>query len=138
VRHPEFPRVGFSNVAKDGATAFLIRAGEVTVPKRSTVRSARAGVTNSLREFFVLAAMEQLGDGVIAGAVFDELVRTQGEAPNSGSFYALIERLDGSGQLRSRYVDERDGGPPRRYLSLTAKGRDILKTTRRRLRAYVW
>ena len=44
-----------------------------------------------------------------------------------GTVYPLLRKLASSGEV-STYLKESTGGPPRKYYSLTDKGRDRLKT----------
>jgi len=43
-----------------------------------------------------------------------------------GTVYPLLRKLAGSGEV-STYLKESSGGPPRKYYSLTDKGRDRLE-----------
>jgi len=88
-------------------------------------------------EQMVLLAVMRLGDGAYGLAIKDELEGVAGRSPSSGALYTTLDRMERKGLLES-YAGggslER-GGRPRRYVKLTATGREMLAHSRSTLMA---
>lgn len=83
-------------------------------------------------EHTVLLATLRLGDAAYAPAILAEIEACTGRAPSAGSMYVTLDRLQEKGLLRSRFADAGDarGGRPRRYVTVTASGLKMLRSSR--------
>lgn len=88
-------------------------------------------------EQMVLLAVMRLGDEAYGLAVKDELESVAGRSPSSGALYTTLDRMERKGLLESHAGEstEARGGRARRYLRLTAEGREILARSRSALLA---
>jgi DNA-binding PadR family transcriptional regulator len=77
------------------------------------------------RGVVVLAALSQLGSPRY-GYELRQLLADQGMPIEEGTLYPLLRRLETQGLLKSEWRIE-DGGSPRRYYSLNADGRRLLR-----------
>ena len=80
---------------------------------------------------------QDLRKGVLVLAVLSQLRTTQygyslrqalaerGMPIEEGTLYPLLRRLEAQGLLDSRW--QTDGGPPRRYYELSARGKDLFR-----------
>jgi DNA-binding PadR family transcriptional regulator len=80
----------------------------------------------------VLLAILHLEDDAWGLAVAQEIERRTDREVARGSLYVTFDRLEQKGYLRSKYGDASDerGGRPRRYLAITARGRDAVLRSR--------
>ena len=81
--------------------------------------------------------LKRLGDEAYGLAVKDELESVAGRSPSSGALYTTLDRMERKGLLESHAGEstEARGGRARRYLRLTAEGREILARSRSALLA---
>ena len=83
-------------------------------------------------EHLVLLAVLRLGDDAYAVPIRGEIEGRAGRAVARGALYTTLDRLEQKAMLRSRLGDalaER-GGRPRRYYTVTARGRASLRAAR--------
>ena len=87
-------------------------------------------------QMVLLCIMRLRGDGY-GLAIRDEMQAVAGRSPSSGALYTTLDRLETKGFIESRAGESSSGrgGRPRRYLNLTAKGREMLAESRSTLMA---
>jgi DNA-binding PadR family transcriptional regulator len=83
-------------------------------------------------EHLVLLAVLRLGEDAYAVPIRAEIEERAGRAVARGALYTTLDRLEQKSLLRSRLGEalaER-GGRPRRYYTVTARGRACLRAAR--------
>ena len=83
-------------------------------------------------EHLVLLAVLRLGDEAYAVPIRGEIEERAGRTVARGALYTTLDRLEQKALLRSRMGEalaER-GGRPRRYYTVTARGRAALRAAR--------
>ena len=74
-----------------------------------------------------LAALKLLAPTPMYGAqIISALAAIDGLAANPGTVYPLLTRLARNGSIAATWEPSVRGGPPRKYYSITAKGRKAL------------
>ena len=74
-----------------------------------------------------LAALAMLAPAPMYGAqIISALAEIEGLAANSGTVYPMLTRLARAGRVAAVWEPSVRGGPPRKYYSITAKGRKAL------------
>jgi DNA-binding PadR family transcriptional regulator len=95
--------------------------------------------TEFLGEFeqMVLLSIMRLGSGAYGLAIRDELKDVAGRSPSSGALYTTLDRMERKGLIVSTEggTSGDRGGRPRRYVSVTASGRELLARSRSTLLA---
>jgi len=88
-------------------------------------------------EQMVLLSIMRLGKGAYGLAIKDELESVAGRSPSSGALYTTLDRMERKGFLESHPGESSSerGGRPRRYVRLTAAGREMLARSRSTLLA---
>lgn len=88
-------------------------------------------------EQMVLLSIMRLGDGAYGLAIRDELESVAGRVPSSGALYTTLDRMEKKGLVESRAGEgsRERGGRPRRYVCVTAEGRELLAHSRNALLA---
>jgi DNA-binding PadR family transcriptional regulator len=88
-------------------------------------------------EQMVLLSIMRLGSDAYGLAVRDELESVAGRSPSSGSLYTTLDRMERKGLVESVAGDTSParGGRPRRYVRVTAEGRELLTRSRSTLLA---
>lgn len=88
-------------------------------------------------EQMVLLSIMRLGGDAYGLAIRDELESVAGRSPSSGSLYTTLDRMERKGLVESTAGDASParGGRPRRYVRVTAEGRDLLTRSRSTLLA---
>jgi DNA-binding PadR family transcriptional regulator len=88
-------------------------------------------------EQMVLLSIMRLGSDAYGLAVRDELESVAGRSPSSGSLYTTLDRMERKGLVESLAGDPSParGGRPRRYVRVTAEGRELLTRSRSTLLA---
>lgn len=88
-------------------------------------------------EQMVLLSIMRLGDDAYGLAIRDELTDVAGRTPSSGALYTTLDRLEQKGLIASRAGEgsRERGGRPRRYVRVTAEGRELLSHSRSTLLA---
>lgn len=88
-------------------------------------------------EQMVLLAIMRLGRDAYGLAIRDELEEVAGRSPSSGALYTTLDRLEQKSLLASSSGDASAvrGGRPRRYVRVTAEGRELLARSRSTLLA---
>ncbi|HEX9886521.1 MAG TPA: PadR family transcriptional regulator [Longimicrobiales bacterium] len=83
-------------------------------------------------EQMVLWAVLRLEGDAYGPLILEELGERVGRTVSPGALYATLDRLETKGMLRSTLADPepRRGGRPRRYVSVTAEGREALARVR--------
>jgi PadR family transcriptional regulator PadR len=83
-------------------------------------------------EQMVLLAILQVGRNAYGPAILKELADRGGRKVTPGALYATLDRLEGKGVVTSRFADPEPGrgGKPKRYLSVTAEGKEALRAAR--------
>ena len=86
-------------------------------------------------EHMVLLTILRLGDDAYGMSVRKELDARAGRRVTRSTAYITLERLTRKGYLTARMDDpsQTRGGKPKRYFSLTAAGREALRTSGRAL-----
>ena len=86
-------------------------------------------------EHMVLLSILRLGDDAYGMSVRKELDAAAGREVARSTVYITLERLTRKGYLAARMDDpsQTRGGKPKRYFSLTAAGREALRTSGRAL-----
>lgn len=88
-------------------------------------------------EQMVLLSIMRLGSDAYGLAIRDELEGVAGRSPSSGSLYTTLDRMERKGLVESTAGDASParGGRPRRYVRVTAQGRELLARSRSTLLA---
>lgn len=88
-------------------------------------------------EQMVLLAIMRLGSDAYGLAVREELASVAGRSPSSGSLYTTLDRMERKGLIESTAGpgSPARGGRPRRYVRVTAQGRELLAHSRSTLLA---
>ena len=88
-------------------------------------------------EQMVLLSIMRLGNRAYGLAIRDELERVAGRMPSSGSLYTTLDRMERKGLLESSAgeITQERGGRPRRYVSVTPEGQQLLARCRSTLMA---
>ena len=74
-----------------------------------------------------LAALAMLAPAPMYGAqIISALAEIEGLAANPGTVYPMLTRLARAGRVAATWEPSVRGGPPRKYYSITAKGRKAL------------
>ncbi|MGD8321716.1 MAG: helix-turn-helix transcriptional regulator [Gemmatimonadota bacterium] len=83
-------------------------------------------------EQMMLLAILQLDDDAYGLNILRELEERAGRTVSPGALYATLDRLEGKGVVRSRFAEPEPGrgGKPKRFMSLTEKGRAALQAAR--------
>ena len=91
-------------------------------------------VSTPLGEFevLILLAVLRLGDDAYPPAVRTEIERRAVRDVQRGAVYVTLDRMESKGLLTSRIVDADEGGRPRRFYRVSARG---LRAVRRALGA---
>lgn len=79
-----------------------------------------------LRGVLDLCLLALLQDRPVYGYEISQRLAEQGLLMSGGSTYPLLARLEKTG-LVSTEIHRSDAGPPRKYYSMTAAGREILR-----------
>ena len=88
-------------------------------------------------EQMVLLCILRLGPDAYGLAIKDEMESVAGRSPSSGALYTTLDRLEGKGLVESHAgasTSDR-GGRPRRYLTVTPAGQQLLSHSRTTLLA---
>jgi DNA-binding PadR family transcriptional regulator len=80
-------------------------------------------------EILVLMAVLCLEQDAYAPAVRSEIERRTGRSVSRGAVYITLDRLETKGLLASKLAGTDDGGRPRRYYQVPAKGVRAIKRT---------
>ncbi len=88
-------------------------------------------------EQMVLLSIMRLGEEAYGLAIRDELADVAGREPSSGALYTTLDRMESKGLIQSRAGSggRERGGRPRRYVRVTAQGREMLSQSRSTLLA---
>lgn len=88
-------------------------------------------------EQMVLLSIIRLGADAYGLAIRDELEDVAGRSPSSGSLYTTLDRMERKGFIASKAGSSSGsrGGRPRRYVKVTAEGREMLSRSRETLMA---
>lgn len=88
-------------------------------------------------EQMVLLSILRLGDDAYGLAIRDELQGVAGRSPSSGALYTTLDRMEGKGLIVSAAGDSSGvrGGRPRRYVTVTPAGKELLARSRHTLLA---
>lgn len=88
-------------------------------------------------EQMVLLSIVRLGSEAYGLAIRDELEAVAGRSPSSGSLYTTLDRMERKGFITSKAgsTSGSRGGRPRRYVSVTPEGREMLSRSRESLMA---
>jgi DNA-binding PadR family transcriptional regulator len=88
-------------------------------------------------EQMVLLSIMRLGEDAYGLAIKDELESVAGRLPSSGALYTTLDRMERKGLVESHAGESTSerGGRPRRYVKLTATGREMLARSRSTLMA---
>jgi DNA-binding PadR family transcriptional regulator len=78
-------------------------------------------------ELLILMAVLRLGQDAYAPAVRAEIERRTGRAAARGAVYITLDRLEGKGLLASTMAEPAEGGRPRRYYQVPARGVRAIK-----------
>jgi PadR family transcriptional regulator, regulatory protein PadR len=83
-------------------------------------------------EQLILLAILRLGDGAYGVTIRAELAARAGRNIAPGALYTTLERLEAKGLIKSRMGDPtpQRGGRAKRYVSVTAAGRQALARAR--------
>jgi DNA-binding PadR family transcriptional regulator len=83
-------------------------------------------------EQMVLLSVIRLGSDAYGLAIRDELEAVASRSPSSGSLYTTLDRMERKGFVVSRAGSSSTarGGRPRRYVTVTAEGREMLARSR--------
>lgn len=83
-------------------------------------------------EQMVLLSIIRLGADAYGLAIRDELEDVAGRSPSSGSLYTTLDRMERKGFIVSTAGASSGsrGGRPRRYVKVTAEGREMLSRSR--------
>jgi len=86
-------------------------------------------------EELVLLAILRLGSGAYGVAILDEIGRTTGREARRSAVYVALRRLEDKGLVSSRMGSPRPerGGRARKYFSVEAAGRVLLRRSREAL-----
>lgn len=87
-------------------------------------------------EELVLLAILQVGEGAYGVPIVEELEARAERQASPATVYVLLTRLEKAGLIRSR-PEERASGRPRRVVSVTDSGRELLRASRR-VRRRMW
>jgi DNA-binding PadR family transcriptional regulator len=87
-------------------------------------------------EELVLLAILRVGDGAYGVPIVEELETHAERRVSPASVYVLLTRLERAGLIRSR-PEPRASGRPRRIVSVTEAGLDLLRASRR-IRRRMW
>lgn len=78
-----------------------------------------------------MAVLAVLAGGEAYGlAILQRIGRTAGLQIREGSIYPLLARLEKSGKITSRWVEDSDANHPRKYYALTDDGHQTLASMR--------
>ena len=88
-------------------------------------------------EQMVLLSIMRLGEDAYGLAIRDELEGVAGRSPSSGALYTTLDRMERKGLIESTEGETSGarGGRPRRYVTVTAAGRELLARSRHTLLA---
>lgn len=93
-----------------------------------------SGATPYLGELeqMMLLAILQLDDDAYGLNILRELEERAGRKVSPGALYATLDRLEGKGAVASRFADPVPGrgGKPKRFMTVTEKGRAALQAAR--------
>ncbi|NNF14404.1 MAG: PadR family transcriptional regulator [Gemmatimonadetes bacterium] len=83
-------------------------------------------------EQMVAAAILRLGEKAYGVSIIQTIEERTGRPVSSGALSVTLDRMEKKGLLRSRLGDADDGrgGRPRRYVDLTAEGREAASEAR--------
>ncbi|MBT8488070.1 MAG: PadR family transcriptional regulator [Gemmatimonadetes bacterium] len=83
-------------------------------------------------EQMVAAAILRLGEKAYGISIIQTIEERTGRPVSSGALSVTLDRMEKKGLLRSRLGDADDGrgGRPRRYVDLTAEGREAASEAR--------
>jgi len=83
-------------------------------------------------EQMMLLAILQLDDDAYGLNILRELQERAGRKVSPGALYATLDRLEGKGAVASRFADPEPGrgGKPKRFMTVTEKGRTALQEAR--------
>jgi PadR family transcriptional regulator PadR len=83
-------------------------------------------------EQLVLLAVLQLDDDAYGLNILRELRDRAGRKASPGALYTTLDRLEGKGVVVSRFADPAPGrgGKPKRFMTVTEKGRSALRAAR--------
>jgi DNA-binding PadR family transcriptional regulator len=103
--------------------------GSIPLEKREM---AMKGKNLGELEQLVLLAILQLKDDAYGLNVMKELEDRASRTVARGALYAVFDRLEGKGMVRSRFGDPTPGrgGRPRRYMTVTREGIAALRKAR--------
>ena len=88
-------------------------------------------------EQMVLLSIMRLGEDAYGLAIRDELQGVAGRSPSSGALYTTLDRMERKGLIVSTEGDASGdrGGRPRRYVTVTLEGQELLARSRHTLLA---
>ncbi|XBQ15343.1 MAG: PadR family transcriptional regulator [Oceanicaulis sp.] len=76
-----------------------------------------------------LAVLAVIGGGEKYGIeILDRISGVEGLGISEGTIYPLLNRLQREGRIKARWVENPDGGVPRKYYRLTQDGEAVLQT----------
>jgi PadR family transcriptional regulator len=91
----------------------------------------RESTLGEFEQMLLLAAM-RLADDAYGVKLVEELEARAGRSVSHGSVYVTLDRMEAKGWIVSRLSEARPerGGRPRRIVSVTREGRDVLAHSR--------
>ena len=95
----------------------------------------KKGTIGELEELVLLAIL-RLGDGAYGVPIVDELEATAEREVSPATVYVLLRRLEDGGLIRSK-AEPRPSGRPRRKVTVTELGVELLRRSRR-ARTRMW